>query len=297
MSEQLTPDIPQAEYTTEVPLPQCENIDIGGEKFKVQRGHVSDVKVIGRKDPLSVRVDMYRHLETGMSITIRDYGPNSPENHPIPIRMDYECPCMDNSSRQRMATHDCKQQRDLAQDTAADLEIGVIAFVKESTAAGNGHGPEAVYAQETIQHNAKGKDKPIPTMHEAQSQAGYFGDTRRHEVIAKVIKATIGDRVAIPMTSNTGKIQNFIEAGINVMPDTRIELVTSQTENRHLHSGRRDYDHLKGKTKPGAYLINGHPVLLTPKVYYDQFVKIPSAHPFRDRIFAPLRRLTNRTIN
>lgn len=295
MSEQLAPYIPQTEKNVEVPLPQWEEVEIGGEKFKAQRGYVSDIEAKGRKDLLTVRVDIYRHLETGMSITVQNYGLDKPADYPVPIRMDYECPCMDNiSTKQKMLSHDCRQQRDLAQDTAADLGIGIIAFVKEATAAGNGHGPQAVYAEETIQHNARLKGEPIPTMNEAQGQAGYFGDTRRHEVIAKVIKTTIGNRIAIPMSSNIGKIQNFIDAGINVIPKTRIELVTSQSENRRTQSGRRDYDHLDSRRKPGAYLVNSHVVLLTPKTYNERFIQRPSEHPMHTKLVASIRRIGNR---
>lgn len=247
------------------------DIDLQGEKFKTQHGYKNVVEVDGKR--VNFSVDLYHHTETGMEIEVYSLGMQRPLHEPTIIRADYGCPCMNFPSKYRMQGHDCAQQRDLMFDTMRALGTGVVAVISEQTAAGNGHGKHAVHGQATLQYEAEKNGQHIPTMEEAHSQMGYYNDIRRHDIVAKVLAATVGDRPALSTTSNTEKIQQFENAGIHIIPNTRVELVTSQSLNRQSLLGRRNYDHIKGIHKPGAYLVNGHTLRLTPKTYQEEFIQ------------------------
>ena len=272
-------------------LPQWENLDIDGEHFLAQRGHKNLVEVNGRQ--ITFSVDIYHHPETGMEIEMYSLGMDKPQKQPTIIRADYGCPCMNYPSNFHMQAHDCKQQRDMMFETMATLGTGVMAVISEQTAAGNGHGKHVVHGQATIQSEAQLLGTYIPTQQEAFSQMGYYDDIRRHDIGAKLIKATIGDRPALVTTSNPDKKQPFIDAGITVVPNTRVELVTPQSLTRQMNVGRRDYEFAQEK-KTGAYLVNGHTTRLTPKIYDRLFVR---EHPIRDRIILPVRRFVSRLHN
>lgn len=278
MSEYTTSYIPEATTTFDASVSRksakdivWEDIDIGGEKFLAQRGHKNLVEVNGKNVVFSV--DYYRHIESGVDIEMYSLGMDKPSKQPTIIRSDFGCPCMNYPVNFHMLAHDCSQQRSLMFSTMAELGTGAMAVVSEPTSAGNGHGKHAVHGQATMQYEAVQNGQPVPSMQKVYEQFGMDDDVRPHAMVAKLLKETIGNRPALVTTSNKDKIQEFAQAGITVIPDTRVELFTSQSLNRQSLLGRRNYDHMKGIHKEGAYLMNGHPVKLTPRVYTERFVQ------------------------
>lgn len=258
-----------------------ETITIDDEQFSVIRGLKVYTEHGGK--PVVFDVTEYQHPETNMRMTVYSLGLDRPLHEPAPVRADYACPCMNLGSSFHMQGHDCVQQRDLMLGTMTELGIGVMAIVSEETAAGNGHGSQAVHRQATIQYEAAQHNLPIPTMQQAFNEMGYYDDLRRHDIVAKVIKDTIGERPAIATTSNTDKIKQLEQAGVAVVPQTRIELVTEQSLTRQQLLGRREYDHLRSVSKPGAYLVNGKAELFTPQTYHAHFLaesESPRTHHF-----------------
>lgn len=266
---------------------QWESVEIGGETFLAIRGFTNEVSLKNGRD-VDFNVDIYRHLETGMEITVHSLGMNQPKEVPAMIRADYTCPCMNYPVNWSMKHgHDCNQQRDLAFETIAEVGSGIMAIVSEQTAAGNGHGPQAVYKQATMQYEAEQRGEHIPTTDEAYSEMGYFNDIRRHDIVAKVIASTLDGREAIPATSNIGKLQQFEEAGINLYPDARVELVTDLLSSRIQNIRRDGYNHYEGAIAQGAYLIkNGESKPLNRETYVSL-----AARPISQR------RITARVIN
>ncbi|HYK09134.1 MAG TPA: hypothetical protein VEW42_06595 [Candidatus Eisenbacteria bacterium] len=252
-------------------LREWEKVTLQGEDFIVKRDLIAPLILNTREGSRDVifSYDEYHHPETNMQIQVWKLGLNKPQTHPAIVRADYGCPCIGLGSHFTLPGHDCGKQREQMFETVANLGIGVIATVSEPTAAGNGHGSHVVMEQSTMQYEAAQRGEYIPSMQEAYSEMGYFGDKRRHDLTAYVLADAVGQRPVIPVMSKIEKIQHLRDAGMNVVDDMRVDLITDRTESMKSILRRDGYHKSIKTTQPGAYLIhNGfEPTRLTPETY------------------------------
>lgn len=245
---------------------------IGEETFLVKKDLVAPTTHDGQS--VLFAYDEYHHPETGMEIKVWKLGMDKPKDQPAIVRLDYGCPCMEIGTNFHLVGHDCSQQRQLMFDTIADLGIGAIATVSEQAAAGNGHGAFAVIEESTERYLAMQDKQPVLSMEESYLKRGYFPfDARRHDVAAKALADSVGDRPVIPAMSSQTKIHHLQDAGMNLVEGMRVELVSSRSEEVRSILRRSAYHNgFVSQQDPGAYLIQGtSPIRLTRESYQSQF--------------------------
>lgn len=262
------------EVTLEHPQSDWEEIMLEGEKFKVQRDRFWPVihkdPVTGEDKEIVFKVDIWEHPETNMKIEVHKLGLNRPLSDPVPIRADYECPCMKQKSGS-IRNHDCAHQRQMMQDTIAELGIGVIAYIDEQT-AGNGHGPSVVYKEADAQYKARLNGETL-SMQKFYENEGYFPfDNRRHDLVALALHDSVGsDRLFIPAMQSPQKIEPLQKVGMNML-DMRIDFLTAPAAS-DLNMRRDGYPNNPKVEKTGAYLVYNNTEgkdthgLLTREVY------------------------------
>lgn len=266
VEELFTPEaheLPQ-EHTDSPQLPEWEELNLNGERFLAKKGFLFPMEINGKN--VVFTINEYHHPETGTKISVYNLGLDRPLNEPAIVRADYGCPCM-SAPNAKVPGHDCAAQRQMMYDTIADIEIGATAIVSEYTAAGNGHGAQAVFEQSTRQEIARRQGKPVPTMQEVYSERGYEPfDKRPHDLVGLALADTLGpDRLAIPAMSSLKKINDLAGAGVNIIPGWRVDLHTQNAEDPAL---QRDNYPISPYPKTRPYLIAGeHTVPLTSQTY------------------------------
>lgn len=295
MAEQLTGH----QETRNTELKKWEEVQLNGEDFLVMRDLKAPLLPVKDSDqpPVVFTYDEYRHKESGTQIQVWKLGMDTPVDKPAVIRLDYSCPCMNIGSTMHLMGHDCAQQRDMMFQTIADVGVGAVAIVTEQTAAGNGHGSHAVLQQSTIQYNALKQGQQMPTMQQTYIEMGYFDDLRQHTLVASTLANSVGtERPAIAVTSNAEKLMQLKTAGLNVISDARIELVTDLSgQSAELTKRRRSGNYYPANLQqPGAYLVLGSsqntPSMRLTHETYESFLTPLS-------IAKPLHRTPRRIIN
>lgn len=285
MSEQLVTQ----QNTQEKDAKGWEEVNLNGESFLVMKGLAAPLVAIKDHDqtPIIFTYDEYRHKDSGTQIQVWKLGMDSPKDQPAVVRLDYSCPCMNVGSTFHLMGHDCAQQRDMMFQTIADVGVGAIAIVTEQTAAGNGHGSHAVLQQSTMQYEALSQGKQVPSMQQAYSEIGYFDDLRQHSLVASTLSNSIGtERPVIATTSNPEKIAQLKNAGLHVVDDVRVELVTDLSgKSAEITKLRRNGNYYPvNLQQPGAYLVidsaqNAPSTRLTHDTYSDVLNShLPKSH-------------------
>lgn len=257
--------------------------------------------LIGNREddkPVPYTYDEYRHIESGTQIQVWKVGMDRPITDPALVRLDYGCPCMQAGFTQHLLGHDCAAQRNLTFQTISNLGIGAIATISEPTAAGNGHGSHAVMQQATIQYEAAMKGEQIPSMQEAYSEIGYYDDLRRHNWVASALAHSVGtERPVIPTTSNAEKVAELQNAGLNIMNNVRIELVSHHVgQSQAVAASRRQGNYFPQEQtfKPGAYLVmKTDTTPIHTRLTVDSYTTLLHAHKVASERFSHQRRIVN----